>query len=313
MNKTITIVGALGATFLAFACSNGADGIPPGTTGQTTGQTGSGGAPPVGSGGSPTTGSGGDSTTGSGGDSTTTDTTTETTTEPGGEDIFVGGSAWVDGTATGDLGIQGSFFVLEDSMKDSVPIEEANPDVVPLGLTFSDLTPDTFDDTTTAVCVNGTIAGVTAINGAVDCNYGDGTETPENICQWDYIWGGGLGFNLNETGGEDSMKTPWDAVAAGVQGFKMLLSGDVGGAVVRFKAKMDGSDEDFCAEVDVEPTPGAVTEVLFSELEHMCWGTAGTLTLDTTKLVQVEWQIVPEIDTPFTVTNFCVERLAVIK
>lgn len=202
-----------------------------------------------------------------------------------GTPIFSGVGAWIDGT-TNDVGIQGSFFVLEDSMKDSVPVSD--------GLTHTDMTPDTFDDMTAKPCVSGSLAAVTGPGGA-EC------DPAGSDCEWSAIWGGGIGLNLNETGGDASTKMAYDA--SGLTGFAFETSGTTGGAVVRFKAKMEGSDQDFCTAV-----PIGANQVALTDLKHNCYtGGVASETLDVTKLVQLEWQIVPEAGTSYTVTDFCIE------
>lgn len=213
------------------------------------------------------------------------------TVNPGTE-IFNGTGAWVDG-AMNTAGIQGSFFVLEDSMENGMPVSD--------GLTHTDFTPDTFDDMTAKPCVSGTLAAVTDADGGM-C---DASGTTGTACEWSAIWGGGIGLNLNETGGEDSMKMTYDA--SSLTGFTFQTSGMTGGAVVRFKAKMEGSDSDFCTAV-----PIGANEVALADLKHNCYtGGMASETLDVTKLVQLEWQIVPEANTSYEVSNFCIEYVGV--
>lgn len=236
--------------------------------------------PPGGGGGGDTTGGTGGGTDGSGGGGTA----------PEPSQIFGGSGTWID-MSENTVGIQGAFFVLEDSMKDGVAVDD--------GLTHTDLAPDEFDMDTEKPCVNGTVAQVTANDGG-ECDPA-GTD-----CEWSAIWGGGIGLNLNETGGDMSVKSTFDAAANGITGFGFTLSGDTGGAIVRFKAKMEGSDSDFCSQVKV----GEAVTVDLADLEHNCYpGGEATETLDTSKLVQLEWQIVPTADESYTVTDFCVEEV----
>lgn len=228
-----------------------------------------------------TDGGGGDTTGGTGG-------TDGPAAEP--SQVFGGSGTWID-MSENTVGIQGAFFVLEDSMADGTAVDD--------GLTHTDLEPDEFDEDTEKPCVNGTVAQVTDASGE-ECDPA-GTD-----CEWSAIWGGGLGLNLNETGGDMSEKSTFDAAANGVSGFGFTLSGDTGGAIVRFKAKMEGSDSDFCSQVKV----GEAVTVDLADLEHNCYpGGEQTETLDTSKLVQLEWQIVPTAEESYTVTDFCVEEV----
>lgn len=220
--------------------------------------------------------------------------------ENGGDDgvegtlIFTGSGSWIDGAGpAGQFGIQGAFFVLEDSVKDGVPVND--------GLTHTDLTPDEFGEGIDP-CVSGTVAMVT--NAA-----GEQCDPAGSDCEWSAIWGGGIGLNLNETGGENSTQQPLDLGAAGVTGFSFRLSGDVEGATVRFKIKDQPNEaEDFCVAV----MPNGVSTVRFNELKHMCWGSDGTLSVDTTKALQLQWQIVTTASRDYNVNNFCIEELAVV-
>jgi len=210
--------------------------------------------------------------------------------------IALGGS-WADTTGN-TVGIQGAFYILEDAVKEGALIEGD-------GLVHSDFddaanpTPGVidaskFDDTTPAPCISGVAAQVKAADPAAEKPYSE-------------IWGGGIGMNLNEVGGEGSTPMPYDAVAAGVAGFEFTVSGDVQGATVRFKATQAGLTDDFCKTISV--VPGQTVKVLLNELEHSCWEPDGVL-LDTTKLEAIQWQIVTKDSTAYTITNFCVNSLA---
>jgi hypothetical protein len=217
-------------------------------------------------------------------------------TDPVGGTIFDGAGSWVDGT-TNTKGIQGSFFVLEDSMKDGVLVVDT--------LQHTDLTPDEFDENTPKPCVTGRVAPVTATDGVTECGFNAGDAE----CDWG-TWGGGIGFNLNETGevdGAASVKSTWDATAAGVTGFTFDISDGGFSGTIRFKAKMEGSTEDFCAVVE-----NGSNSVALADLKYHCWeaSEAADGTLDVTKLVQLEWQLVTAAGTEYTVTDFCVNSVA---
>jgi len=299
MKKTITIVGALCATYLAIACDQGTTGIP-------VQPPGAGGAPTTGAGGAPTTGAGGGTTTGAGG-GTTTDTTTETGTgglaNTDGEALLdTANVSWVDGAAN-TKGIQGAFFVLEDSMKDGVLVED--------GLTHTDLAPDDFADATT-LCVTGTVAAVTTAD-KMECDAADGEDTATG-CQWSAIWGGGIGLNLNETGDtldengeviEESVQTVWDGTTS--TGFSFNISGVFDGTM-RFKGKMKDSDDDFCTPVEFGDN-----KIDMSQWAYSCWdeSLAAEKTIDLTQLWQIQWQLVTKQNTEYTGVEFCLNSLSV--
>lgn len=208
--------------------------------------------------------------------------------------IFTGSGSWIDGAGPAEpFGIQGAFFVLEDSVKDGVPVSD--------GLTHTDLTPDEFGEGVNP-CVSGTVAQVTDAAG-------EKCDAAGSDCEWSAIWGGGIGLNLNETGGESSMQGSLDLTGAGITGFSFKLSGDVEGATVRFKVKdQPNEDQDFCASVP----PSGVTTVRFDELKHECWGSDGTLSVDLTQALQLQWQIVTTASRDYNVTDFCIDELAVV-
>lgn len=224
------------------------------------------------------------------------------TDEPVGVQIFDGMGTWVgeEGPA-GQFGIQGAFFVLEDSVKDGVAVED--------GLEHTDLTPDSFDETTAKPCVSGTVAKVTTADGG-ECN-GAAAAGAADACEWSAQWGGGIGLNLKETGGEDSVQGTVDLTAAGVVGFAFEVSGSVTGTspVVRFKVTDEPNDgEDFCASIRL----GQSNTVMLSDLQHQCWGSSGTLSLDLTKAKQLQWQIVSSQNSAYEVADFCIENISVI-
>lgn len=214
--------------------------------------------------------------------------------------IYDGAGTWA---AHAQLGIFGGFFILEDSVSNGQAVDD--------GLVHTDLLADTFGDESAApvsrfteetlqACVSGTLALVTLSDGS-EC------DPTEYECAWDSQWGGGLGMHLNQPDGVDTTAEPWDATAYGVSGFVFTTTGDVGGAIVRFKAKDSvHPGEDFCAMV----TLGVDRSVPLTKLKHKCWGYEGTLSLDVTKLTELQWQIVPDADTAHPVTRFCVSRLS---
>lgn len=222
--------------------------------------------------------------------------------------LFAGAGTWIDAT-TNTVGVQGAFFILEDSVKNSEPVTDT--------LTHTDFVADsggtdvdgvsTFDDTTLKPCISGTAVQVTDETGATGCDAA-GPETEPGACQWSLQWGGGIGLNMNETGGEDSTQGVWDALAAGVTGFTFTVSGDAGGATLRFKAKNEGSDEDFCKSFTI--VPGTPVNIALSELQHQCWGTTGTQVLSLTNISQLQWQVVTDAAASHDVASLCIENLA---
>lgn len=206
--------------------------------------------------------------------------------------IFDGNGTWIQADDN-EFAIQGAFFVLEDSVENGAPVSD--------GLEHTDLTPDTFDENTAKPCVSGTVAKVTNADGET-CDP-SGTD-----CQWSAQWGGGIGLNLNETGGEGSTMSPIDLTGAGVTGFSFRVSGNTGGAEIRFKVKdAANNSQDFCLTAK-----DGVNTIMLSELKHECWGATGTLSLDPSQAVQLQWQLVSSASASYTISNFCVDELAVV-
>lgn len=214
--------------------------------------------------------------------------------------VFDGAGIWAESSP--DLGIRGVFFMLEDSVSRGAPVSD--------GLMHTDLTADSAGDETQAPfsqftsatlepCVSGSLPIVTLYDGS-PC------DPVEDECAWDSIWGGGIGMHLNQASGASSAAEPWDATAYGVSGFEFTTTGDIGQAILRFKAKDSAHpDEDFCAMVPM----GAERRVLLSRLKHQCWNNEGSLTLDVTRLTSLEWQIVPDTDSSHEVTSFCIAHV----
>jgi hypothetical protein len=183
--------------------------------------------------------------------------------------------------------------VLEDSVENGAPVSD--------GLTHTDLTPDMFDENTAKPCVSGTVAQVTNADGGA-------CDPAGSDCAWSALWGGGIGLNLNETGGDASVMSPVDLTSQGVTGFSFRVSGDAGGATLRFKVKdAANNSQDFCASIS-----DGVNTIMLSDLKHECWGATGTLSLDPSQAVQLQWQLVTSASASYTVSNFCIEELAVV-
>jgi hypothetical protein len=215
--------------------------------------------------------------------------------------VYDGVGTWAEDASS--LGVFGGFFILEDGVSNGQAVED--------GLVHTDLSADSFGDESAAPvslfteetprpCVSGTLALVTLSDGS-QC------DPVHDECAWDSLWGGGLGMHLSQPDGPDTVAQPWDATAYGIEGFEFTTTGDIGRATLRFKAKDSvHPGEDFCAIVAM----GADRHVPLSKLKHRCWGNEGALSLDVTKLTELQWQIVPDAETAHAVTRFCVSRLS---
>lgn len=211
-------------------------------------------------------------------------------------------NAWVDQSGN-TVGIQGAFFILEDGVKEGATLTDSLP--------HSDFHADVdaveengvskFGASST-VCVSGTAARVMAADGTSECGFQPGDAE----CNFDSTWGGGIGLNLNETGGDVSEKSVFDAVAAGITGFRFKVGGDSGGADVRFKVVPKDSTIDYCKTITTS-VPGDV-EVRLADVLTECWNPNG-VPADLTMLESLQWQIVTDNTASHDVKSFCVESL----
>ena len=295
MKISLTLVGLVALSSGALvACGGGGTDGPIPVTG---GTTGSGGAT-VGTGG--VTGSGGE-TVGSGGAASNL--------------LFDGVKTWVDG-GMNTVGIQGAFYILEDSVKNDMAVDDA--------FTHTQFTADTggiedmpvgvskFGPDTVMPCLSGTVPQVVDELMMTGCNDALAEDQP-GACQWTAQWGGGIGLNLNETGGDASVKSTWNALTANaggpVTGFKFRASGTTDGATLRVKAKNPGDDTDYCKAFTI--VPGVDFDVKIADFKPECWGSTSSkppLKLDTIESLQ--WQIVSSKAKGYTIANFCIESLS---
>ena len=103
-----------------------------------------------------------------------------------GSGLPINQSGWLDASCN-SIGMQGAWFCFTDEIQTSTCIDGTPPWEEGRGM-----------------CLSGT--------SVVDSNYDS--------------WGGGIGLSLNETGGDDSVKTAYNATANGVVGFRVTLEGD---------------------------------------------------------------------------------------
>lgn len=244
-----------------------------------------------GSGGSGATGSGGKSSGGSssGGSS-----------NPGSGGSASTGVLIFDGTGVGagseDHGIDGGFYILEDSVKEGVLVEDTllhtDFDAVD-----SDHEPSDFSESS-APCITGTLAMVTD-------ELGDSCERTSDYCAWGDLWGGGIGLSLKI---EDEVAVAWDATAAGVKGFRFQVSGSVGSVPVRFMVE-DTAGNQFCVN---KVAVGSAVSVPFTTLKHNCWD-PGNVAFDPSKIKSISWQFVPDASKPYPISEFCVDNVYVLE
>ncbi len=64
-------------------------------------------------------------------------------------------------------------------------------------------------------------------------------------------------------------------------------------------------EEVFCHEITI-----GESEVTFSDIHHMCWGSDGVFKLDLRRLEEIRWHVVSDLGQPYSVSEFCVEEIA---
>jgi len=110
-----------------------------------------------------------------------------------GSGLPINETGWLDASCN-SIGLQGAWFCFDDGVEQHSCVDGEPP-----------------FETGRGMCLNGT--------SAVDPDY--------------LAWGAGIGLSLNETGGDDSVKTAYNATANGVVGFRVTLEGDSLGQSMR--------------------------------------------------------------------------------
>jgi hypothetical protein len=244
-------------------------------------------------------GAGGRGATGSGGKSSG-GSSSGGSSNPGSGGSASTGVLIFDGTGVGagseDHGIDGGFYILEDSVKEGVLVEDTllhtDFDAVD-----SDHEPSDFSESS-APCITGTLAMVTD-------ELGDSCQLTSDYCAWGDLWGGGIGLSLKI---EDEVAVAWDATAAGVKGFRFQVSGSVGSVPVRFMVE-DTAGNQFCVN---KVAVGSAVSVPFTTLKHNCWD-PGNVAFDPSKIKSISWQFVPDASKPYPISEFCVDNVYVLE
>jgi hypothetical protein len=184
-------------------------------------------------------------------------------------------TGWVEGR-TNVVGIQGAWYSYNDCTTspgdctmNQIPVEGS------------------FDNVGGKMCTSGTTAAVA------------------DQMEFSLKWGAGIGLDLNNSGGTDAMKMPYDADAAGVVGFSFTISGtDATGLRFNITSVAAGDNSHFVSAAMGENT------VMFSDAMQGSWVTTKT-PLDTTQLLAIQFQI-PSVLNQSVAFDFCVENLAAI-
>lgn len=133
------------------------------------------------------------------------------------------------------------------------------------------------------------------------CLAGNTTEDPDFKA-----WGAGIGFSLNVV---DEVKTPWDATANGVIGFKIKIEGEVNDLPLRIAFKNDPAEDEVPPQFQL-PGPGEYM-VLFDDAVIPEWADVGAGDpVDPSAIYDVQIQVAGgEIAADY---NFCITEFTPI-
>jgi hypothetical protein len=166
------------------------------------------------------------------------------------------------------------------------------------------LTTELYGDGNTTACVDATTPGVI-------CQYGfiaAVNSTP------DLIWGAGLWFQLSSLPDSTSPQVPFDAVAVGIAGFRVELSG-IAGRIVRFSITQvppyQGQEFILGGITPLEFDNDGTVTVSFPEFQQPSWTSipdgAGD-PLDSTQIDALLVSILNDRDKPAETYSFCISN-----
>ncbi len=272
-------LGALAGCFMACSADSDSDTVkepkvrPAGNpgAGNTTGNNANGGGTTTTPGyaqpgGSQTTTPGGSQTTTPGGGSTMPTTTGDPSCTPVDEPLAIDSTGWVAGD-TNKSGIQGAWYWYADGVGTTVTgaTKDAPPFVAGKGMCLSGAT-------------------------IVDTTYA--------------AWGAGIGLDLNATGGATAAKAPFNATAKGITGFRINVSGDLGGLPLRVNINNPALYGDNAPFVELSASGSYCVKI--SEAKQGSW-VAGAKTADPSAVVALQFQIVGgKTAAPF---SFCIDSI----
>lgn len=170
-------------------------------------------------------------------------------------------------------GIQGLFWTASDSHSTITPAESA--------------------DIAEPACVQGTLAQ------AVDADF-------------DTFWGAALGITLNQPA-PSTERLVYDATAAGVSGFRFVISGEEPAPAGRLRFNViDEDDQNYCVPLVSAGSTSGHYEISFDQLRRDCWDADSTALVDPSRILVAQFSLVTsaEESTPF---SFCVESVGVIR
>jgi hypothetical protein len=151
------------------------------------------------------------------------------------------------------------------------------------------------------MCTSGTLAAV--VNGT------DGTPDFVNV------WGAGIGLDLNSSGGDQAVKSPYDALANGITGFSFNIDTPPDGALrVEFPTATETLDPfwDGAAMV-ASPVVAGTNVVRWADVNGPYYQTTPPPPpmLDATTILSIKFHVFPNISGPVSY-SFCVSNLTAL-
>jgi len=198
---------------------------------------------------------------------------------------------WVDRTSN-SLGIQGAFYAYGDSLG----MTGAPPgDCQGAGFMTSQCSAITMTVNATSICATGT--GAMVINGT------DGTPA------YSQIWGAGIGFDLNSSGGDASVKSPYDAVTHHVVGVSFDID-TVPDAPAQLRVEFPTPAMATAAHYYIVPDSGHV-EARFADAGIFYLNPPDTSPIDASMINSFQWHVATATSAavPFA---FCLSNIAPI-
>jgi hypothetical protein len=184
-------------------------------------------------------------------------------------------TGWVDGQGN-TVGIQGAWYAYDDCTNSPANCTKNHTPAA-----------GSFDNTGGKMCTKGTTVAVMA--------------------QADFStqWGAGIALDLNNSGGTNGQKMPYNAQTNNVIGFSLTVTGTAPGLRINITSVPAGDNAHFVTAT----VPGDNT-VLFSKAKQGSWVTS-KIPLDTTQLLAIQFQI-PTVMSKAVDFDFCIENLAAL-
>jgi len=245
------------------------------------------------------TGGGGGSSTGSGG---TSGSVTGVTLVPS-------ATGWIDKTDMGNtVMVQGAWYPYGDSTGDAKCISGGHTADQCSKITTPDPAAMGFANVGGSMCTSGTAAKVLDIPGMA------------GMPDYSNMWGAGIGLDLNASGGDNSVKSPYDATAAGVTGISFKNdTPPLGGLRVEFpipatEGGTAGSDY-WGADSTYPASPvqaGVVNVIHWADVKSPAAATASPIAFDPTKILSIQFHV-PSSTSSAAAYSFCISDLTFLK